>query len=328
MGCGKVAAYGHVPAILETEGLELYAVFDPFEASAKAMQERYEIPYAFTDLEAFFASGIEAVTITSPAPCHYANVLDCAKSGLPVLCEKPLSMNKTEGDAMVAAMSAANLSFYSGFCYRFSPVALKIRELIRQRAIGEVRVLRLIYNWHLHGKFEADATGALVLNQRREERMKEGGPMVDCGTHQLDLAHFWLDSPIVRSSAHGAWVDDYEAPEHMWLHLDHASGAHTVVEISYAYTHTAKNRTSEFVYELIGTAGVIRYERDSQRFYLENAQGHQEFPFAEEKSFKGMYSAWADALARGRSDSLTTAAEGVAVADLAREMTLQVIAQR
>jgi len=38
----------------------------------------------------------------------------------------------------------------------------------------------------------------------------------------------------VRFSGHGAWVDDYEAPDHVWLHMDHASGAHTTVEVSYS----------------------------------------------------------------------------------------------
>lgn len=329
MGCGKVAAYGHIPAILKTRGLDLVAVYDPFEESLVRLQENYEIPAVFTNLKEFLSSGIEAVTVTSPAPCHFQNVMDCAKAGLPVLCEKPVAMNKREGDLMVSAMADSQLSFYSGFCYRFSPVALRIRELIRSGSIGEVRTLRLIYNWHLHGRYEEDDSGARVLNQRREQRMEEGGPMVDCGTHQLDLANFWLNGdPVVRAAAHGSWSDGYVAPEHMWVHLDYRNGAHAMVEISYSYTHRAKNRRSDFLYELIGTHGVIRYERDSKNFYLENDRGYQELPYAEEKSFWGMYEEWEKALSQGTSALLTSAEEGVAVADLARRMTEQVIEGR
>ncbi len=328
MGCGQVAAYGHIPAILKTPDLELSAVFEPDPERAREIQGRFGIPVTASRVEDFFASGIEAVTITSPAPRHRENVLDCARHRLPVLCEKPLATNKEEGDEMVAAMKEAGQPFYSGFYYRFSPAALKIRELVRSEAIGRVRSLRLIYNWHLHGKYEISRDGSRVLQRRREARMEEGGPLVDCGAHQIDLAYFWLGSPVTRFASHGAWIDDYQAPDHMWLHLDHANGAHTVVEISYAYTHTAQNRRSEFVYELIGTDGIIRYDRDLESFFLENSSGRQDFPYAPEKDFIGLYREWAAALHSGKSDLLTTAEEGVHVADLARRATDAAIAER
>ncbi|MBN8710914.1 MAG: Gfo/Idh/MocA family oxidoreductase [Verrucomicrobia bacterium] len=328
MGCGQVAVYGHIPAIQETPDLQLFAIFEPDPDRAREIQQRFGVPHAFSRTEDFFASGIEAVTITSPAPCHRENVLDCARHRLPALCEKPLAINKSEGDEMVAAMRSAGQPFHSGFCYRFSPVALKIRELVREGAIGRVRSLRLIYNWHLHGKYEISHDGSQILQRRREARMEEGGPMVDCGTHQIDLAHFWLGSPVTRFTAHGAWIDDYLAPDHMWLHLDHENGAHTVVEISYAYTHTAQNRRSEFIYELIGTGGIIRYDRDLESFFMENASGRHDFPCSPEKDFIGLYREWAAALHSGKSDLLATAEEGVHVADLARRATDEVMAGR
>jgi predicted dehydrogenase len=91
-------------------------------------------------------------------------------------------------------MKKAKLPLYAGFCYRFSPCALKIRELVKKKAIGDVRSLRLIYNWDCHGKYELDGKGRKVNQKRREARMFEGGPVVDCGTHQIDLAMFWLNS--------------------------------------------------------------------------------------------------------------------------------------
>jgi len=316
MGCGMVARYGHLPAIQQTPDLQLHAIYDPIASR--------DFPHAFTDVEAFFRSGIEAVTITSPAPCHKDNVLAAARHGLPVLCEKPLALNRLEAEEMIAAMRQANVSLYSAFCYRFSPAALKIRELLRTGAIGDVRSLRLIYIWSLHGKYTE--TGA--IQQRRADRMLEGGPMVDCGTHQIDLATFWLDSPVQRFAAHGAWVDEYEAPDHMWLHLDHANGAHTCVEISYSYHHTSKNRRAQFSYELIGTRGVIHYDVGQQLFKMENETGEHRFEFHGEKDFTGMYAEWARALHSGKSDLLTSATAGMRVVEIAREATHQVIRDR
>ncbi|MET0261714.1 MAG: Gfo/Idh/MocA family oxidoreductase, partial [Rariglobus sp.] len=285
-------------------------------------------PHGFTDEEAFFKCGLDGVSITSPAPCHHANVLQAAAHRLPVLCEKPLATNRAEAEQMIAAMKAAGATLYSAFCYRFSPAALKIRELVRAGAIGEVRSLRLIYNWSLHGKFTTDATGQTIIQKRREDRMLEGGPMVDCGTHQIDLAGFWLGSPVRAFNAHGAWVDNYEAPDHMWVHLNHENGAHSVVEISYSYHHTAKNQRSEFTYELIGSGGVIRYNRETERFTMENGEGLHEFPFSPEKNFDAMYAEWAVALERGSSALLATAEEGLRVVEIARQATDNVILAR
>jgi predicted dehydrogenase len=319
MGCGIVADYGHVPAIQQTDGLNLRALYNPSAAAAEILRRKYGIPEAYTDSTTFFRSGIEAVSIASPAPCHLDNVLEAAAHGLPVLCEKPLAMDCTEADRMITAMRTAGLPLYTAFVYRFSPAALKIRELIAAGAIGQARVLRLIYNWSCRGKYTLDCSGNLIVQKRREERMLEGGPLFDCGAHQIDLARFWLGSDIVRHSAHGAWIDGYAAPDHAWLHLDHANGAHTIVEVSYSYHHTTKNKRSEFVYEIIGTEGVIRYQREGRLFFMENAAGLQEFEFHPAKDFAGMYAEWSRALTTGHSELLASAEDGRRVVGISRE---------
>jgi len=83
-------------------------------------QERYQIPNAYTETAPFFASGLDAITITSPAPVHHQNVLDAARHQLHVLCEKPLATNRAEAEEMLAAMQKAQASLYTAFCYRFS----------------------------------------------------------------------------------------------------------------------------------------------------------------------------------------------------------------
>lgn len=198
MGCGTVAHYGHIPAIQKTDGLSLHAIYDPSADAIERMQETYGVPEAFTDAGMFFDSGIEAVTVTSPAPCHKENVMDAARCGLPILCEKPLAMDRGEAADMIAATDAAGVSLYTAFCYRFSPCALKIRELVASKAIGDVRSLRLIYNWNCHGKFVTDSSENRTIQARREGQMLEGGPMLSCGTHQIDLAMFWLGSDVIR----------------------------------------------------------------------------------------------------------------------------------
>jgi predicted dehydrogenase len=328
MSCGAVANYGHIPSIIKTPGLELHAIYDPNRETLDRVQKEFDIPNAFDNEEDFFSSGIEAVSITSPAPCHKNNVIDAAKHKMPVICEKPLSMDEQESIEMINAMKAANQSLYTAFCYRFSPSALKIKELVEQNSIGSVRSLRLIFNWGMHKKYGVDDEGNKIIQKRREGRMLEGGPMVDCGTHQIDLAKFWLGSEVKDYKGHGAWVDDYEAPDHVWLHMNHENGAHTVVEMSYSYHHTSLATHSEFVYELIGTKGVIRYDRAKKTFTMENEEGTHNFDYDYEKSFTGLYAEWNNALNSGTSDLLTSAEDGMRVVEIARNATNMAIENR
>ena len=232
MGAGVIARFGHAPAILETPGLVLASVYDPSPESLDAFAQAFpgvEVE-TFTDREAFFASGINAVSICSSAPAHLSNVRECAAHGLPVLCEKPLAMTDADIAAMIALMEEAHLPLVAAFCYRFSPVAQTIKSLVDSGAIGAVRAMRLVYNWNLFGKYSGDPREHHE-NPYRVGRMLEGGPMVDCGVHQIDLARWWSGSEIGDYSAHAAWVDEeYEAPGHIWLHADHESGCHTAVE--------------------------------------------------------------------------------------------------
>ncbi len=328
MGCGTVADYGHLPAIKAVESLELTSLFDPDEKRLRAAQTKFGVPQAFTDSEAFFASGIDAVVVASPAGVHLQNVLDAARHGKHVLCEKPLALTEADSQRMIDAMREAGLMLFTAFVYRFSPAALDIKRLIAGGAVGQARSLRLIYIWNCHGKFETDSSGKRTIQKRREDRMLEGGPMMDCGVHQIDLARWWLGSEVEHKHAHAAWVDDYSAPDHMYLHLDHASGAHTTVEISYSYGHTVAEPLARFTYEIIGTEGVILYDRENELFELRNAAGTQRFAWHDEKNFAGMYAAFARALETREESDLPTGEDGLIALRIAREATEQAMRER
>ncbi|CAG7638131.1 Gfo/Idh/MocA family protein [Paenibacillus allorhizosphaerae] len=326
MGCGVVAAYGHVPVIAASPKFELTAIYEPDPSRTESLQSTYNVP-VFTEVDAFFQAGFEAVIITSPAPSHYNNVLDAARYGKHVLCEKPLATDEREAAEMIAVMERKGLFLFTAFDYRFSPAAQTIKRIVKDGLIGEVRSLRLSYIWNLHGKFADPASDdkPRKLNMRRVGRMLEGGPMVDCGVHQIDLARWWLDSEVTSYRSEGAWVDEYEAPDHMYLHMQHASGAHTLVEISYSYCFTAREPVSHFTYRLIGTEGIVYYDREAKIFEMRNSTGTTPFPFAKEKNFSGMYEAFAKALRSGLAGNVPTGTDGLIATGIARTATEDLI---
>lgn len=328
MGCGTVAGYGHLPALRDSTMWDLRAIFEPDAGRRAAARETFGVPHAFDEVGAFFSSGIDAVAITSPVPCHLQNVRDAARHGKPVLCEKPLAMTEEEGLEMIAVMRDANIPLFTGFTYRFGAEALKIKELLEQGAIGALRTLRLVYIWNCHGRYERDADGKRIEQRRREGRMLEGGPMVDCGVHDIDLARWWTGSEIVRFEGMGSWVEDYAAPDHVWVHMDHANGAHTMAELSYTYCHTAKEPVHKYLYDLIGTEGVIRYDGLKGEIEVRSSEGTESFAIERGKNFTAMYDAFARALDTCDPGNLASAEDGLIATRIARKATNDIIAKR
>jgi predicted dehydrogenase len=327
MGCGAVSDFGHIPAILQTHGLELTALFDPSQERVHAMSDKYG-GKPFTNQDAFLDSGLDAVVVASPATVHKDNVFAAAKRGLHVLCEKPIAMDDDEAEEMIEVMRKADRMLLVGFVYRFSPVALTIRHWIEEGMIGDVRSLRLIYIWDLHGQYEQTPNGQWIESPRWRGRMLEGGPMVDCGVHQIDLTRWWLNDEVARFESSGAWVSEYEAPDHVYLHMDMAKGAHSMIEMSFTYGHTAREANPHFSYHIIGTGGVIRYDRDGYILETRNGQGTHYAPGASEKNFPGMHAAFAEALRTGDPGHLPRAEDGLIATKIARDATNTAIAKR
>ncbi|CAM3307024.1 Gfo/Idh/MocA family protein [Occultella aeris] len=325
VGCGEVAGYGHLPALLRAERLELVGVCDlstdrlaaaPAPAGVARCTSLDEMP------------DLDALVITSPAGAHAQNVRWAARRGVPVLCEKPIAVDEATSVAMVEQMEAASIPLWVAFNYRFSPVAQRIHDLVATGAVGEVRALRMVFLWDLHGAFQ-DRVAQKGVNQRRVGRMLEGGPLVDCGVHQIDLARWWLGSDLQVDHATGVWfdeIDGVDAPEHVTTHLS-GGGARVLVDVSFAYGHRSPSRLPTFTYEVIGTDGVIRYRREERDFVLIDSDGLHDLGWAHEKSFEGMYADLAAAL-HGEEHALPTGRDGLAATRLALEATARAVAAR
>jgi len=328
LGCGMIAELGHLPALKHTHGLSVDAVYDISWNRALAMQSKFQIPHAYPSEKEFWESDLDAVVICTPAPMHVRNVDQAAKHGKHVLCEKPLAMSEGDILQMIDAMQDAGKMLFTGLTYRFSGSAQEIHRLVRSGTIGEVRSLRLNYLWNLHGKWKWNEQGERIPSPLRVGRMQEGGPLVDCGVHQIDLARWWLGSEVEWYRGIGVWVEDFEAPDHVYLHMGHACGAHTMVEISFSYNATSSEPRSHFQYELIGTDGVIRYNREEHSFEIRNSHGTRWMTWHSEKNFGGMYAEFSHALWTGETRHMPTAQDGLLATRISREATKQAIHDR
>jgi len=324
LGCGSVTDFGHVPAIERIRhswGLCPVAFFDPVISKAQKYASKFEGAVAADSYDDFFGQKLDAVVICSPMPKHHENVLLCAKHGVHVLCEKPIAENEDQAEEMIKAMEATGKGFFIAFVYRFSPIAQTLKHWFHSGVIGDVKSIRMIYNWNLHGQWVQDEAGKWIESPMWRGRMLEGGPMIDCGVHMIDLIRWMSGEEIVDASGHGAWVSNYEAADHVYAHLESESGIHGMVEMSFTYGHTAKFPAPQFTYELIGTGGVAKYDRNGYLLEARNGEGILKGPSEGEKNFDGMWHAFCHYIRTGESGDLASPRDALEATRIALETT-------
>jgi predicted dehydrogenase len=327
MGCGSVADFGHLPAIGRCSDFELVGLYDPVPGKAKSYADRFG-GSAFETDEKFFTTPMDAVAICSPLAFHSDNVMLASQYGVHVLCEKPIAATEDEAADMIAVMEDSGKGFFVGLVYRFSDVAATMRQWLREGVIGDVRHIRMQYLWNLHGQWVQDASGQWVESPLWRGRMLEGGPLIDCGVHQIDLIRWMTGREVVACDGFGAWVAKYDAPDHVTSHLSLQGGITATVEVSFTYGHTARDPLSIFTYELIGTGGVARFDRGG--YVLEARTGDQiiRAEGASEKNFDGMYSQFAKYITHGEVGALASPDDALVATKVAIECTDRAMARR
>ena len=125
------------------------------------------------------------VIVTTVDRSHHDYIIRSMEKGYDVICEKPMTIDAEKAQAIIDCQKRTGRSLRVTFNYRYSPHNTKIRELIRDGAIGDVFSVHL--EWLLNVKHGADY-------YRRWHRNKEnsGGLLVHKSTHHFDLVNFWL----------------------------------------------------------------------------------------------------------------------------------------
>src|SRR3954466_2374073 len=129
-----------VPAIQDAENCVVTAIASRDLSKARAMADRFSVPHAFGSYEEMLASDtIDAVYIPLPTSQHVEWSIKAADAGKHVLCEKPIALKASEIDDLIAARDRNKVIISEAFMVTYSPVWRKVRSLLQEGAIGELR---------------------------------------------------------------------------------------------------------------------------------------------------------------------------------------------
>jgi predicted dehydrogenase len=186
---------------------------------------------------------VDVIYVSTPHSAHKEVTLLCLAAGKPVLCEKPFAINAGEADEMIAAARRQKLFLMEAMWTRFTPVMTKVREILADGAIGEVRMLSADLG------FRAGFDPA----SRLFDPARGGGALMDVGVYVVSFASMVLGAPtrIVSMPSMGeTGVDEQSA-----VILGHANGALSVL--------SAGIRTNTpHVATIMGTDGMIDIHYD------------------------------------------------------------------
>ncbi len=186
IGCGGIANGAHMPAYAKLPDIvEMVAFCDIIPEKAKKGAEQFGVSGAkvFTDYQEMLEmKDLDAVSVCTPNKFHAPIAIAALKAGKHVFCEKPMTITAKEADQMVKAVKDTGLKLSVGYQSRFSDDAQLLKEMITSGELGEIYYA------------EASAIrrrGVPTWGVFLSKELQGGGPLIDIGTHALDLT-LWL----------------------------------------------------------------------------------------------------------------------------------------
>lgn len=154
----------------------------------------------FTDFDELLAeTKPDAVIVASVDGTHAEFITKALAAGCDAITEKPLCIDEAQVRAILAAEEQSSGRVIVTFNYRHIPHHMKIRELVRQGAIG--RALSVDFHWYL------DTTHGADYFRRWHRRMaNSGGLLVHKASHHFDLINWWLNTEPEEVFARGRRV--------------------------------------------------------------------------------------------------------------------------
>ena len=194
VGTGFIGAV-HVEA-LRRLGVQVHGVVGSTRERAAARAAEIGLPQAYGSFQAMLDDPrVDVVHITSPNHLHHEHSRAALRAGKHVVCEKPLAMTPAESADLLQMAEHSGLVHATNFNLRFYPVVQHVHGMVREGALGEVRLVsgHYLQDWLL---LDTD------WNWRLEPEL--GGVLravSDIGSHWMDLTTFLTGKRIVAVMA-------------------------------------------------------------------------------------------------------------------------------
>lgn len=194
IGCGGIANQKHFPAIQKNADLgEIVAFCDIIIDRAEKANKEFgnansKVYQNYQDL--LKDDNVEVVHICTPNVSHSEIAIAAFAAGKHVYCEKPMSHSATEAQKMVEAWRKSGKKFTVGYQNRFREEVQNLHASCQSGDLGEI----------YYGKAHAvRRRGVPTWGVFPDKSQQGGGPLIDIGTHALDITLWCMNNYDVES---------------------------------------------------------------------------------------------------------------------------------
>lgn len=187
IGCGGIANSKHLPSIKKVGGAEVVAFCDIILEKAEKSAAKFgaEGARVFEDYRDLLKEDLDAVYVCTPNRSHSVITVDALHAGKHVMCEKPMAINYAEARKMLEAARETGKVLTIGYQSRYRADSQYLKSAIVAGELGEIYVARANAV-----RRRAVPTWGVFLNEYEQG----GGPLIDIGTHALDLTLWLMDN--------------------------------------------------------------------------------------------------------------------------------------
>ena len=185
VGCGGIANGKHMPSLSKVAGAEMVAFCDIVEDRAESAAKEYGVgdSKVYKDYEKLLKDKkVDVVHVCTPNISHAEITIAALEAGKHVLCEKPMAKTAADARKMVEAAKKSGKKLSIGYQSRHRADSQFLYQAIQRGDLGD------IYYAKAHAvRRRAVPTWGVFLDEEKQG----GGPLIDIGTHALDLT-LWL----------------------------------------------------------------------------------------------------------------------------------------
>jgi len=185
IGCSGIANAKNMPALSKLKNVKMVGFCDIAEERALAAKEKFGTPdsKAYTDYRRLLEDDtIDVVHVLTPNTSHGFITVDALEAGKHVMCEKPMAINAADARKMLDTAKRTGKKLTIGYQNRHRPDALYLKEEAENGTFGHI-----YYAKATALRRRAVPTWGVFLNEYEQG----GGPLIDIGTHSLDLT-LWI----------------------------------------------------------------------------------------------------------------------------------------
>jgi predicted dehydrogenase len=197
IGIGVLSfAHGHAGMYCQVmqayDDVRLVACWDDNEERGRASAERFGMAYQPRREEFLADPRIDAVIVTNETAYHAEAVEAVAAAGKAILLQKPMALTVADCDRITQAVERAGVPFSMAFQMRHDPANLRMRELVRDGALGKVGILR---RRHCLGMLFSAAFVTGPSRWHIDPRLNMG-MFMDDAVHAADYLRWMLGEPV------------------------------------------------------------------------------------------------------------------------------------